>query len=211
MKDLKNLLALSVLCAGSVVGCDVEESTGDGGMGGSAETDATVGGAGGAGGSAGGGGGEGGAAPPANVKVRGTWSATGLTVEIEDAVADGSYYLGLAETGNGPDGWYGEDCLKGVKNDLDACHPVPAGNTGITLNKVAAPGDVMAGSTTLLSEALSVGVTYVLIRGAAGDEGWHEGTVEECYTWGRESDYYGGLGCNPVEMIVDEVAPDAGM
>ena len=208
MKDLKNLLVFSVLCAGSVVGCDVDgESTDDGGMGGmggSVEPDATVGGAGG-----GGGGGEGGATAPPNVKVRGTWSATGLTVEIEDAVADGSYYLGLAETGNGGDGWFGEDCLEGVTNGLDACHPVPAGNTGITLNHVAMPDDVMAGSATLLSEDLSAGVTYVLIRGAAGDDGWHDS--QDCYTWGRDSDYYEALNCNPVEMIVDEVAPDAGM
>ena len=86
-----------------------------------------VGGAGG--GSAGGlgGAGGGGASLPADPHATAVWSDDDrtLTLTISVSAENGPYTFGFAETGIGEDGWYGEDCLDGVRNDYDICHDVP--------------------------------------------------------------------------------------
>jgi hypothetical protein len=87
--------------------------------------------------------------------------------------------FGLAETGAGADGWYGEDCSTG-----DYCHP--AGTAGVTLSSVhpdvggAGLDAVESGVTTLLWAGLDASITYVVI----------DGDTTECWAWGNEPGYY---------------------
>jgi len=91
------------------------------------------------------------------------WTADQTTLEasVSNPDVDG-YFLGLAETGSGDDGWYGEDC---VSEDA-ICHDMGAGSS-IALTSVHPDQDgagldaVVAGSTTLLHGGLWAGVTYV--------------------------------------------------
>jgi len=197
MKFEKKLVAMCAVLALGTAACDVED-TGDtdGGAGG-----APIGGA--AGGATGGatGGTTGGTvvAPPADPELSATWSAAGLEVTLHTSAENGPYTFGLAETGNGENGWYGEDCVPGVKNGLDACHPIPE-NGMLMLADVATPAEVAPGMATLLGEGLSSGVTYVVIRATEENQG--------CWTWGHNPQYYkDALGCNDATPYV---APPAG-
>jgi len=179
MKFEKKLVAMCAVFAMGMAACEVddEEGTGDAGAGG-----APIGGE-----PAGGepppvGGDVPPTAPPAP-ELSAVWTATNVTVTLHTSAENGPYQLGLAETGNGAMGWYGEDCTED-----NACHPVPA-NGVLTLTDVAMIPEVMPGSTTLLAEGMSMGVTYVVIRDTAENQG--------CWTWGHNPQYYkDALGCN---------------
>jgi hypothetical protein len=121
--------------------------------------------------------------PPADPELSAVWTATNVTVTLHTSAENGPYQLGLTETGNGVNGWQGEDCI-----GESACHPIPA-NGVLTLTDVAMIPEVMPGSTTLLAEGLSMGVTYVVIRDTAENQG--------CWTWGHNPQHYRAwLGCN---------------
>lgn len=118
--------------------------------------------------------------------VSGSWTdKCSYTLSIENG--SGDYFLGLAETGAGGDGWYGEDCGEG-----NACHP--AGASGVTLTSVhpdcdgGGIDDIVAGSTTLFYQDLEAGLTYVVVDAATG----------ECWAWGQDVNYYAAAGCTAI-------------
>lgn len=210
MLDLKKLFALGAVCTMGLVACDVEEdANGDAGLTCTAG-DATVdpicasddagvetcvcpGGTGGVQADMGMGGDTGGAEPPADPTVSLAWDGDNIELKVVTSAENGPYLFGLAETGNGDAGWYGEDCIDGISNDTDVCHSVPE-NGELTLVHVAAPADVVDGKT-LVNAGLADGLTYVLIRDTAEFQG--------CWTWGHNTSFYKDppLGCNEITPV----------
>jgi hypothetical protein len=133
-------------------------------------------------------------AAPADATAEWTDSKT-LVVTVTEAVEFGPYFFGLAETGNGGgDGWDGEDCIPGVNDDYDICHPV--GEDGrLTLTSIhpdegGSIADLEEGVTTLMSGPRAAGITYVLVRLSED---------ENCWTWGHDPQHYvEELGCTPL-------------
>ena len=125
--------------------------------------------------------------PLAECAANVTWSTDGVMLAVTNV--PGSLRFGMAQTG-GSAGWYGEDCVDGPgpnSGDYDICHP--ASETGVTLDTVVEPGNVVAGSTTLFTYALAEdgSITYVLHGDAA------------CWTWGHDPSYYESkFGCGPI-------------
>ncbi len=124
---------------------------------------------------------------PVEFTVAVTWDDAGVSVAIDGGTA--SYSVGMAETGAGDAGWFGESCVRGEEpwgyNDygFDVCHDLS--NTGGSLRSVSAVDDVVAGSATLFSQRLEGNLTYVLTEqsGAA------------CWVWGDDVTYYDDFGC----------------
>lgn len=106
------------------------------------------------------------------VAISGSWSGDGQTYTLTITNGTGAYNLGMAETGAGANGWYGEDCT-----GENACHP--AGTTGVTLTHVANIPEVVAGSTTLLDGSLDANITYGVIDSTGA-----------CWAWGNDPGYY---------------------
>jgi len=137
---------------------------------------------------------------PADPELSANWSAAGLELVLHTSAENGPYKFGLAETGNGENGWYGEDCVPGEKNGLDACHPIPAEGM-LMLRDVATIPEVAEGTDSLLGEAEKDGVTFVVIRSTDENQG--------CWTWGHNPQYYkDALGCNDATLYV--APPPAG-
>ncbi len=94
----------------------------------------------------------------------------------------GEWWFGLAETGDGELGWYGEDCIEDPGDDADygyeLCHPF-SGND-LTLGNVDTVGELVEGETTLFYDALLGDVTFYL---ATEDEAL-------CWVWGDDPDWY---------------------
>ena len=194
--NLRRLACAALL----IVACDVEDDA--------ASTDAcvvddtgnclSVGGGGGGGGSGGEGGGGGGGAGGGGEPGGGTtaeaplieifWEGMGanvandedeLTVTIDDGEETHTYLFGMAETGSGDEGWYGEDCLPGEINGKDVCHPV--GEEGAVLSSVSRPGSVNDENTLLWKALHDAGkVTYVVVQ---------EDT-DDCWAFGHDPTYY---------------------
>jgi hypothetical protein len=116
-----------------------------------------------------------------------TWTSAGVTLVVENATAR-SFDFGMAETGAGAPGWYGESCIDGDEPwgyddyGYDVCHRVSA--SGGTLTSVSRPGDV-ANSTTLFQSSMAPDLTYVLFDPSSSD----------CWVWGDDPSYYGAYGC----------------
>ena len=119
------------------------------------------------------------------------WTDVGNTLEVSVSNPhEGGYFLGLAETGSGSLGWYGEDCVSddaichdlGSTNSasLTSVHPEVSGMT-----PAAARAAVADGSTTLFHVGLWAGVTYAFFSNE-GDTGYE--TV--AYASGDDSSYY---------------------
>jgi hypothetical protein len=100
----------------------------------------------------------------ASFNIAWTDGASTLEASVSNPHVDG-YFLGLAETGSGDSGWYGEDCV----SDDAQCHDMGASST-LSLESVSAIADVVPGSTTLFSTGLWAGVTYAFFSNeGAGD------------------------------------------
>ena len=106
------------------------------------------------------------------------WTDTGNTLEasVSNPHPDG-YFLGLAETGSGSLGWYGEDCV----SDDAICHDM-GGSNFVSLMTVhpdisgRTPSEARAavedGIATLFHVGLWEGVTYVFFSNE-GDTGYN--------------------------------------
>jgi hypothetical protein len=178
MKFEKKLVAMCAVLALGTAACDVEDEGGaDGGAGG-ADGGEPVGGA------PVGGAPVGGMAPPTappEPKFDFSLEGTTLSLNIFEGADLGQFRFGLAETGSN-NGWYGEDCIDGVKNDLDVCHPVAVNGT-LTLTDVVTVPEVIEGSTTLIDASFATKLTYVVVL--------DKGTAEQrCWTWGQSTSYY---------------------
>ena len=124
--------------------------------------------------------------PGAIPEVTLAWSEAGVIVSILGS--DPGWYLGMAETGAGDVGWFGETCIPGDEPygypdyNFDICHDL--GSTGGTLDRVYSPNDLVPG-TTLFSDTTSVNISFYL---ESQDDG-------RCYTWGDDPKYYDELAC----------------
>ncbi len=156
------------------------------------ETDMGAGGEGGGGGTAGAGGTGELPAPTATAE----WTDSKTLVVTVTAHADlGPYGFGFAETGNGMDGWDGEDCLEGTKDDYDICHSIPE-NGVLTLTSIHPEeggmlSQLVEDETTLMNKAREDGITYMILRSDA-----ESGMMTGCWTWGHNPQHYIDEGCN---------------
>jgi len=108
-----------------------------------------------------------------------TFSDTGVYVSVTNADMVGGYFFGMAQTGAGDAGWYGEDCV----SSGSICHEL---YDTLSLAAVGAVGDVVANSTTLHSAAIESAVTYAFWGlGSSGDYN------EVVYCGGDDCGYYG--------------------
>jgi len=125
---------------------------------------------------------------PAEVDATVTWSADGATITITGGTA--AFEFGMAETGVGDVGWFGESCIPGAEPwgyddyGYDLCHTL--GRSGGTLTSVWALGDLEAGNTLFNVTIAEAGtITYALLDTAS----------DACWVWGDDVQYYAAFGC----------------
>jgi hypothetical protein len=123
-----------------------------------------------------------------DVTFTASWSARGLDLRI--ANGSGDYLLGMAETGVGDVGWYGESCIigsqpRGMEDyGYDVCHTLSA--TGGFVEYVGDLGDVGDGSTIFTETIAAAGnITYAVFAQSSAD----------CWVWGDDVSYYAAFGC----------------
>lgn len=122
------------------------------------------------------------------VSVGVTWGESGVTVSISGG-SGGSYEFGMAETGAGVNGWYGETCIPGDEPGgyddygYDVCHRL--GGSGGAVTSVYPSIDDVDENQTLFDEVHDVDLTYFL-----GEEG-----TSQCWVFGEDVDYYSDFGC----------------
>ncbi len=120
----------------------------------------------------------------ATVEIDITWSSSGVQVDITGTAS--SYEFGMAETGVGVDGWYGESCIPGDEPwgysdyGYDICHTLSSG--GGFIDSTSALSDVTDG-VTLFSSSLAPDITYFVGAGA------------DCWVLGDDPSYYDDFGC----------------
>ncbi len=126
---------------------------------------------------------------PFEVTVR--WDDDGATFTIVGAAA--RYELGMAETGVGEVGWFGESCIPGDEPygypdyGFDVCHSL--GASGGRLSHVDGVDDVDDGATLMSDDiAAARDITYFLADPASSD----------CWVWGDQPAYYASFGCTEV-------------
>lgn len=131
------------------------------------------------------------ATEPVEFSVSVTWDATGATVAITGDAP--SWDLGMAETGVGTAGWYGETCVVGEEPGgyedygYDVCHRL--GASGGSLVSTTSLG-VVASGYTLFNEHIAGrdDITYALFDTSSAD----------CWVWGHDVGYYADFGCTEV-------------
>ncbi len=116
------------------------------------------------------------------------WSAKGVVVGIENG--SGGYDFGMAETGAGDLGWFGESCVLGEEPwgmpdyGYDICHGL--GATGGEVVHVSDIDDADDGSTLFTDTIAAAGnITYVLFDDSGA----------QCWVWGDDPTYYAEFGC----------------
>lgn len=116
-----------------------------------------------------------------------SWSGSGLTVSITNG--NGAYEFGIAETGAGVDGWYGESCIPGDEPrgyddyGYEVCHSLSSSG-GFVTSVYPDIGDVGT-NQTLFDQVFSPDLTYFL--GASGSA--------DCWVMGEDVAYYSDFGC----------------
>jgi hypothetical protein len=193
---LAAVAALGLLVPG-LQACDSSEDAADAGAGGEAAGGSGAGGeaagGAGAGGLAAGGGGGSAAEEEVEDPCAGedllfsiSWDedvAEPLHVDLRCGTAS-TYKFGIAETGAGANGWYGEDCLPGESSGYDYCHTFDT--DGGLLFTADTPAEVEEGSSTLVDVPLTPNLTFVIID---GDD------PTKCWVTGNDPTYYDSLGC----------------
>jgi hypothetical protein len=112
-----------------------------------------------------------------------TWAAEGVTIELAGMDTSG-FDLGIAETMDRENGWFGEDCLWGTAG-YQECHVVWGlrGFLDSIFDEVAGGSmsldDVQSGLTTLFEQSHDYRLTYAL-------------TIDggDCWVWGQDPSYY---------------------
>jgi hypothetical protein len=120
-----------------------------------------------------------------------TWDAVGVSLSIAGMAP--SWELGMAETGPGEVGWFGETCIVGDEPwgypdyAYDICHPLDA--SGGDLPSIYPDITLVADDVTLFNEDIGNGgaITYVLFDTASTD----------CWVFGDDVTYYADFGCTP--------------
>ena len=108
-----------------------------------------------------------------------TLDSAGVALAIANAPA--AMDFGIVEQGGcGDQCWEAESC-EGETAGYSFCHD--AGTSGVALALVSSPDDVVDGSTTLFSSAITNDLGYVLDSGS------------DCYTWGAAGSYWSAWSC----------------
>jgi hypothetical protein len=123
----------------------------------------------------------------ADISIEYTWDSTSLTVDVLGGGVS-SFELGIAETIDLENGWFGEDCLNGTAG-YELCHffSEPSGRLNSIYDDIMEGtkdlDDLQEGRTTLFEKAFDDGnrLTYLVIL-ADGS----------CYVWGQRPNYYLG-------------------
>ncbi|MFT5679451.1 MAG: hypothetical protein ACI8RZ_000355 [Myxococcota bacterium] len=116
-----------------------------------------------------------------------SWSGGGLTVSITGG--SGAYELGIAETGEGVSGWYGESCIPGDEPrgyddyGYEVCHSLSA-TGGFITSVYPEIGDVGT-NLTLFQQDFAPNLTYFLGETGSAD----------CWVMGEDVSYYSDFGC----------------
>ena len=100
------------------------------------------------------------------------WTTDGMSQREEVRV-------GIAETGAGPEGWYGEDC-----STKEQCHRLGAISSGLGLEVEADTADVELGVSTWFDRQTAVLATQVFVTPNGA-----------CTVYGADPSYYDGTGC----------------
>lgn len=118
-----------------------------------------------------------------------SWSSSGVTVRISGGGS--GWDFGMAESGVGERGWFGESCFPGDEPygyddyGYELCHTL--GATGGSLKTVHSLGDLEDGTTLFTDVIAGYGnITFYL-------ENQDDGA---CYSWGDDPYYYADLGCD---------------
>lgn len=118
-----------------------------------------------------------------------SWSSDGAVVSVVGSAAGWSF--GMAETGVGDVGWFGESCISGDEPwgypdyGYDVCHTLR--KTGGTLDSVHTLGDVADGQTLFTNTIAETGnITYILLSDDAS----------ACWVMGDDPTYYDDFGCS---------------
>ncbi len=125
--------------------------------------------------------------PDTDLAMSLSWSDSGLTVSITGG--SGAYDLGMAETGAGSGGWYGESCIPGDEPrgyedyGYEVCHSLSA--SGGVITSVYPDINEVGTNQTLFEAGLSADLTYFL--GAVGSA--------DCWVMGEDVSYYDDFGC----------------
>jgi hypothetical protein len=124
----------------------------------------------------------------ADLEISLAWSRSGVKITLTNG--SGAYDFGMAETGVGDPGWYGESCVLGEEPwgmpdyGYDVCHTLSS--TGGTVIGVRNVSDVADGTTIFTESIHDAGnITYVLFSESTGD----------CWAWGHDASYYDEFGC----------------
>jgi hypothetical protein len=104
-------------------------------------------------------------------------------VQIHVAGPTSGFDFGMADTGNGSSGWYGEDCLYGT-GSYQMCHSFEThdGTLDSVYDEIVSGSgdisDVRESETTLFDDSLASSLTYIVIFDSgfcmvAGDAPWY--------------------------------------
>ena len=127
----------------------------------------------------------------------GVVDADTITVRIANSLANyPSIYeweYGYGQTAFGPaTGWFGEDCDGGGSPDI--CHVMDP-DTTMVLSRVATPGAIVSGATTLLPVEFPVSTTPGIASVLFGYD--NNNVITECFVQGYQVGYYASTGCDP--------------
>ena len=117
-----------------------------------------------------------------------SWSSAGVDVTITGTAS--SYEFGMAETGAGDLGWFGETCIWGSEPwgyddyGVDVCHSLGSSG-GFIVSVYPDLGDVET-NATLFPQSLSNNITYFIGDNASTD----------CWVFGDDPGYYSEFGCD---------------
>ncbi len=117
------------------------------------------------------------------------WDSKFVSLSIDGG--SGTYSFGMAQQQEM--GWYGEDCIEGREENsgpYDICHD-EVSKSGITLETVDSPQDLVANVTTLMNDTIdSAGhVAYVFIANETDD----------CWVSNDAEGDYDDFGCTEVD------------
>ena len=109
--------------------------------------------------------------------------ASHMRLAVRDPEGRTRWRLGIAETGAGSRGWYGEDCFLGLGTQL-MCHVFEG--AALELHGVRNPVHAVGGQATLLQSDMQL--TYLLQHAES----------DACWVWGHDVRYYAPLDCAPL-------------
>ena len=115
--------------------------------------------------------------------VQEEWDFTAVWIddcnlEIEITGGEGEYYLGMAQTGAGDNGWYGENC-KETEIETGICHPIDTTHRLESVHQTCGGegvDSISEGTKTLFTSSFDYDISYAIfdseynLVGCKGDD-----------------------------------------